>query len=180
MTLALGLLADFAPAQAARCAPGCGWQASEESDAHAQHGAAEAADERTPAKELMQPIPSVLERYSKIEAALASDSLNGVPEAAQAIFRLVAGDEMKMLPAEVATQADAVAKAKDLAAVREAFKPLSTSLIQYLQWEKVQTGRYYEAYCPMAKASWLQTDKAIKNPYYGKSMLTCGEIKKVY
>ena len=124
----------------------------------------------------MQPIPSVLENYAKVEAALANDKLDGVPEAAQAISRLVAGDEMKMLPSEVATQADALASAKDLAASRATFKQLSASLITYLKREKVQTGRYFEAYCPMAKASWLQTDKAVKNPYYGKSMLTCGQI----
>ena len=35
----------------------------------------------------------------------------------------------------------------------------------------------YEVYCPMKKASWLSADKAIKNPYYGSSMLTCGEVK---
>jgi len=28
----------------------------------------------------------------------------------------------------------------------------------------------------MAKGSWLQSGKEIKNPYYGKSMLACGEI----
>jgi hypothetical protein len=30
----------------------------------------------------------------------------------------------------------------------------------------------------MIKKSWIQKDDAIKNPYYGSSMLTCGEIKK--
>jgi len=29
----------------------------------------------------------------------------------------------------------------------------------------------------MAKASWLQTEKGIRNPYYGKSMLDCGTLK---
>jgi hypothetical protein len=29
----------------------------------------------------------------------------------------------------------------------------------------------------MVKASWLQTEKEIKNPYMGKSMLDCGEFK---
>lgn len=167
--------------QQAACTQSVTQLAANEHSGHAQHGGAtENASDRAPAKEPMQPIPSVLDNYAKIEAALANDSLTGVPEAAQSISKLVAGYDMKMLPAPVATQADALAKAKDLAAARDAFKPLSTSLISYLSKEKVQTGRYYAAYCPMAKASWLQTDKAIKNPYYGKSMLTCGQITGNY
>jgi hypothetical protein len=34
------------------------------------------------------------------------------------------------------------------------------------------------AYCPMAKRSWIQKEDAIRNPYYGKSMLTCGSFTK--
>jgi hypothetical protein len=31
----------------------------------------------------------------------------------------------------------------------------------------------------MVKADWLQTDsKEVSNPYMGKKMLTCGDIKK--
>jgi hypothetical protein len=33
------------------------------------------------------------------------------------------------------------------------------------------------AYCPMVRGSWLQKDETIRNPYYGKGMLTCGEFK---
>ncbi len=36
---------------------------------------------------------------------------------------------------------------------------------------------HHEAYCPMVKASWLQTDRAIRNPYMGRAMLSCGELK---
>jgi hypothetical protein len=31
----------------------------------------------------------------------------------------------------------------------------------------------------MKKASWLSNDKAIKNPYYGSAMLTCGNVKTI-
>jgi Cu(I)/Ag(I) efflux system membrane fusion protein len=29
----------------------------------------------------------------------------------------------------------------------------------------------------MAKASWLSETKDVKNPFYGKKMLTCGSVK---
>ena len=126
---------------------------------------------------LMEPVKSVLDHYLTIQAELAKDSIKGVDENATAIAKAVKSDEMKMLSADVAKQAEAVAKAKDLKAAREAFKPLSASLVKYLADNKAGKGVYHEAYCPMVKASWLQTEKEIKNPYMGKSMLDCGVLK---
>lgn len=126
---------------------------------------------------LMQPVKSVYAHYLKIQNSLAEDSLKGVADEAMAIAKAVTGDSMKMLPGEVAKQADALAAAKDLKAARAAFKPLSDSLIKYLADHKVK-GAYVEVYCPMAKASWLQADKNVKNPYMGSDMSSCGEVKE--
>lgn len=126
---------------------------------------------------LMQPVKSVYDHYLKIQTELAKDSLKGVDEHADAIAKAVKGDEMKMLSPDVAKQAETLAKAKDLKAARAAFKPLSASLIKYLTDHKAGKGTYHEAYCPMVKASWLQAEKDIKNPYMGKEMLTCGTLK---
>ncbi len=136
-----------------------------------------AEDKKMDEPALMQPVKSVYDSYLKIQAELAKDSIKGVDENAGAIAKAVKGDEMKMLPADVATQAETLAKAKDLKAAREAFKPLSKSLIKYLADNKAGKGVYHEAYCPMVKSSWLQTEKDIKNPYMGKAMLSCGELK---
>jgi hypothetical protein len=135
------------------------------------------AEDKMDEPALMQPVKSVYDSYLKIQAELVNDSLKGVADNATAIAKAVRGDEMKMLPADVATQADALAQAKDLKTAREAFKPLSTSLIKYLADNKVGKGVYHEAYCPMVKASWLQPGKDIKNPYMGKAMPGCGELK---
>jgi Cu(I)/Ag(I) efflux system membrane fusion protein len=126
---------------------------------------------------LMEPVKSVLDHYLAIQKELAKDSIKGVGEHAAAISKAVKGDEMKMLSPDVAKQADTLAQAKDIKKAREAFKPLSTSLVKYLADNKAGKGTYHEAYCPMAKASWLQTEKEVRNPYYGKSMLDCGELK---
>jgi hypothetical protein len=125
---------------------------------------------------LMQPVKSVYENYLKIQTALANDSLKGVPEAAGAIAKAVQDDSMKMLPGKVVAEAEALAKVPDLKAARAAFKPLSDSLIKYLAGHHAQDA-YVEVYCPMAKASWLQADKTVNNPYLGRDMSTCGEIK---
>lgn len=36
----------------------------------------------------------------------------------------------------------------------------------------------YLQVCPMTGAIWISKDQEIKNPYYPKNMLTCGEIKE--
>jgi hypothetical protein len=123
------------------------------------------------------PAESIYEHYVAIQTELAKDSTKGVDQHANAIAKEVRNDEAKAFPAEVASQAEAVGTAKDIKAAREAFKPLSASLIKYRAANKATKGSYHEAYCPMAKASWLQSGKDIKNPYYGKSMLDCGTLK---
>ena len=126
---------------------------------------------------LMEPVKSVLDHYLQIQGELAKDSIKGLDEHAGAISKAVKGDDMKMLSPDVAKEAETLAQAKDLKSARMAFKPLSASLVKYLADNKAGKGTYHEAYCPMVKASWLQTEKAIKNPYMGKEMLTCGELK---
>jgi hypothetical protein len=125
----------------------------------------------------VSPLQTVLEQYVKIQTALAGDSLKGVAEAAAAITA-EAKEHADAVPATTATQAEAVGKATDIKAARVAFKSLSATLIAAASSTKEKTGRYYEAFCPMAGAAWIQSDKNVANPYYGASMLTCGEIRK--
>jgi hypothetical protein len=138
---------------------------------------AAAGQTSTPLRTFMEPVQSVFDNYIKIEGALAQDSVEGVAAAATSIGKAVRGDSMKMLSPRVAEQAEALAQAKDLASARAAFKPLSESLIRYVRGRKAAEGAYHEVYCPMAKASWLQTDKSVRNPYMGKAMIHCGVIK---
>src|SRR5205807_246186 len=114
-------------------------------------------------KALAEPVKSVLDHYLKIQTELAKDSIKGLDEHADAIATAVKGDERKMLSPDVARQAEKLAKAKDLKAARESFKPLSASLAKYLADNKAGKGTYHEAYCPMAEASWLQKGTGIKN-----------------
>lgn len=129
---------------------------------------------------LKEPVNSVYDHYLKIQSSLAKDSLKGVSDDAGAIAKAVKGDSAKLLPAEVASEAEALAKAADLSAAREDFKPLSKSLIQYLADHKVHSDSFIEVYCPMADASWLQDRDEVSNPYLGKSMPTCGQTKRKF
>ena len=126
---------------------------------------------------LTQPVKSVFDNYLKIESALANESTVGIGFNASTIASAVRGDSMKTLPLTVAKQAEILAGTRNLSSAREAFKPLSKSLIQYLADHNI-TGAYVEVYCPMVKASWIQKDKKINNPYMGGSMHSCGTIKQ--
>lgn len=146
---------------------------------HADHGAHQPSPNARaePAPALPKPVQAVFDSYLKIQTALAQDSLQGVSANATAIAKSVQADSAKSLSADVAQQAEILAKASDIKAAREAFKPLSDSLIKYLAANKAHAGHYVKVFCSMANARWLQTGTVVSNPYYGKSMLRCGKIE---
>jgi Cu(I)/Ag(I) efflux system membrane fusion protein len=148
---------------------------------HDGHAARPMARGSAPASKpvFMQPVQSVFDNYIAIQNGLAQDSIQGLSKTASAMAKAIRSDSMQMLSPKVAEQAEALAQATDLETARAAYKPLSESLIKYVKSQKLPTESYYEAYCPMAKASWLQTDKTILNPFMGKDMVHCGAIKGV-
>ena len=99
-----------------------------------------------------------LSGYEKIHVALAADDLSSAKTAAKDL-----GDD----GADVAT----AASLKD---ARASFEKLSNRALTIAAG---QNG-YYVAHCPMLKKDWIQTSTTIANPYGGKDMVTCGEIKK--
>lgn len=126
--------------------------------------------------QLPQSIKTLFDNYLRIQTALAKDSVEGVTQSAQAIATSIKGDELTTFSTNVVQQAEAVAKASDLAGVREAFKSLSQSLIDYVSKYPAIGSSYREVHCSMANASWLQTESVVNNPYLGSSMLHCGQF----
>ena len=121
---------------------------------------------------------ALLERYEKVRAALAADKFDDA--------RFQAGQLANEAKAAVAANpGDAVQKLGEAAAtmatqsradrLREEFKPASVAAIQLASGSP----GYYVLNCPMTKdGDWLQTDTKVSNPYFGKSMLECGVVKK--
>lgn len=60
-------------------------------------------------------------------------------------------------------------------ALRESFKSLSEIYIK--NGKSLENSDLKIVKCPMAKARWIQKGSSVKNPYYGKKMLTCGEVE---
>lgn len=118
---------------------------------------------------LAGPATRVMDAYLTAQSALARDSMKNLSASAQALAEAVRADETKSFSVAIAEQAEALANAKTLAKARRAFEPLSESLIAYLKArnEHLPPGTYFEFYCPLAKARWLQTGAKAKNPYLG-------------
>ena len=72
-------------------------------------------------------------------------------------------------------------KSKDLASTRKHFVVLSEQMVMIAKTFKPTKNTLYIQHCPMANedngADWLSSEQEIKNPYFGASMLKCGEVK---
>jgi hypothetical protein len=119
---------------------------------------------------------AIVRSYLDIQRQLAADKADGVKPAALAIGEQAL--RMGTAGEGIVTSARAVAAAADIKAVRLAFGDLSDAVIAAGRaegWKDVPDVKV--AYCPMARKFWVQTEPEIRNPYYGKAMLTCGEFK---
>ena len=65
---------------------------------------------------------------------------------------------------------------------RAVFETISDNLYELVKTLKPSGIETYQQYCPMAfndkGAYWLSDTSHIQNPYFGKKMLTCGEVKE--
>lgn len=114
--------------------------------------------------------PALIPLYEKVASALADDDLIAARAAAQKL----AAEAVRLHHAGSAGSAKAVAQADDLAGAREAFKTLSIEMVALTK----HTAGYFILTYPMAQADWVQSTRAVTNPYLGKDMLTCGAVKE--
>jgi hypothetical protein len=129
----------------------------------------------------------ILETYYAAKNALVAGDASGAAKHAASFNAAVSALDNKSMSADesnyfksvqpaLLTESKAIASSKDLAKQREAFSKLSQTMIILAKSVKLDTKPVYVDYCPMKKASWLSAEPAIKNPYYGSAMLTCGKI----
>lgn len=123
--------------------------------------------------------------YLKIKDTLANDKTENVNENAKVILELAKKLDVsnmteehkghfKGLPKKITVATEELSKAKNIKLMRKAFNELSKPMAMWATMMK--PNGINVAYCPMAPGSWLQTGTEIRNPYYGASMLKCGEI----
>ena len=116
------------------------------------------------------PAVQAFEHYEGVRTALSADNYAGV--AAHA--KLLAGQVEGLGGAEAKKAAGTLAAAKNLDEARAAFGELSTILVPVFQAAAIPGTTAYM--CAMKERPWMQRGDRIENPYYGKSMLTCGSV----
>tara|TARA_B100000809_G_scaffold251920_1_gene285989 strand:- start:4953 stop:6734 length:1782 start_codon:yes stop_codon:yes gene_type:complete len=83
---------------------------------------------------------------------------------------------------EIRTAATSILNTSNITDQRNYFKRLSAALMDAIQVFGVNETVFVE-FCPMADSNkgayWLSKEEKVINPYFGKRMLTCGEVKQV-
>jgi hypothetical protein len=131
------------------------------------------------------PVPPspVLTAYFSLKDALVAGNSATSAEFADSFVRILDVAAGSAKPGAVTTamlkEARAISATKDLKLQREKFATLSSHMLALAKTSRLSPNDVYHQYCPMKKASWLSNSKAIKNPYYGSAMLTCGNVKEI-
>lgn len=119
--------------------------------------------------------------YLNIKTALAADNSDEASKAANNFIKSASMVDYKVLSEGnldiLRKDASSIADSRSIETQRSSFGKLSSNMIALTKKFKFSGDSVFVQYCPMAKASWLSAEKAVKNPYYGKSMLTCGSVK---
>ena len=133
-------------------------------------------------------LTSVFENYFSVKDALVKSDGNTTSTKAKDLLTALVAVQMNKLSNEehtvwmkvmkdLAFDAEHIAETKDVAHQRDHFMSLSKNMYELIKVSKQETPVYYQ-HCPMANkgkgANWLSKENAIKNPYYGSQMLTCG------
>ena len=110
----------------------------------------------------------VFEHYEGVRRALSSDKVADVAPHAKPLAASVEA----FGGADAKKHADALVAATTLEETRKHFGELSTILVPIVHNAKIPGASAFM--CPMKKQPWMQKGDKMENPYYGKSMLTCG------
>ncbi|MBS4066288.1 MAG: DUF3347 domain-containing protein [Chitinophagaceae bacterium] len=114
---------------------------------------------------------------TQLKALLDSLKLDEVQQKDTVAFSSISGR-----PGDAAAEITGMIAEKDLEKKRESFEMISGVFYDLLRSVRPGGVTAYYQYCPMAfndkGAYWLSSADSIQNPYFGKKMLTCGEVKE--
>jgi hypothetical protein len=116
-------------------------------------------------------INNVLKSYLDIKNALVTDNNKAANDAKQKTEWAKYAEKLRF-------DGEHIGESTAIAHQREHFGSLSGNMYAVLKAFPANDVLLYKQYCPMEKKSWLSESAAIKNPYYGKKMLTCGVTKE--
>ena len=134
-------------------------------------------------------LKAVFDNYFALKDALVKTDGNAASASGATLLTALEAVEMGKLKTEehtiwmkvekaLKTDAQHIKENKDTEHQRGHFMSLSKNMYELIKAAKPAETVYYQ-YCPMTNdgkgANWLSKENAIKNPYYGDQMLTCGK-----
>lgn len=152
---------------------------------HQEHNNTTAVN-ATPQANQMQ---SIFNNYFMVKDALVKSDANKTAENAKTLLSALNAIKMETLKMDehmafmkvendLKTDAQHISETKDIEHQRDHFTSLSKNMYTLIKAVKT-TDKVYLQHCPMYNdgkgADWLSKENAIKNPYYGSMMLSCGK-----
>lgn len=134
-------------------------------------------------------LQAIFDKYFLVKNALVKSDGNSAATNATALLSTINAVKMETLATDVhivwmkvvknlKADSKAISETKDIKIQRDSFDTFSVNMYELIKISKQDTPIYYQN-CPMANdgkgANWLSKESAIKNPYYGSMMLTCGK-----
>ncbi|MNU91050.1 hypothetical protein D3C71_809300 [compost metagenome] len=134
-------------------------------------------------------LKAVFNTYFAIKDALVKTDGNSASAQAKNLLTAINTVKMDQLSSEehvvwmkvlkdLTADAEHILGTKDASHQRDHFASLSKNMYELIKVSKPETPVYFQ-HCPMYNdgkgADWLSKENAIKNPYYGSQMMTCGK-----
>ncbi|MEQ9616546.1 MAG: efflux RND transporter periplasmic adaptor subunit [Phycisphaerales bacterium] len=142
--------------------------------------------------EFIHSLKPVYAAYLDAQEALADDSLERFSRSAKDLRTALGLVEDSRLIGEplgawrrAATKLRSESTFDDIETARQRFEAMSEGVIALLEtFGHMGSDDWRLAHCPMAfdnaGADWVQRGETIDNPYFGETMLRCGEIRETY
>jgi len=137
---------------------------------------------------------TLFEQYILLKNAFVQSDVNKVKQAAQMVEQALSKVDMRLLTGDAHTQwMDLLANLNNqikqikssgvLEGQRESFSVFNNQFYKAIKTFGLMGKTVYYQFCPMAfdnaGAYWLSETEVVRNPYFGESMLTCGETKEI-
>jgi membrane fusion protein, copper/silver efflux system len=140
-------------------------------------------------------ITGVADVYFELKNALVDSDVSLTKKKATELRNEVSGVDMLTIEGQVhdrwmamraqfENDLDQLTETDDLITFRDNFARLSGNILEMVELFGLEKEKVYKIFCPMAfdnqGAYWLSETDDIRNPYFGESMLRCGEVIETY
>jgi Cu(I)/Ag(I) efflux system membrane fusion protein len=135
----------------------------------------------------------MLDSYMKLKNALVDDKFpeaqsfsgelkSNADKISESSIKSGSEDSFIKLMTQLSSNLEHSGHASNIQELRKIFQNVSNTVIQAVKLLTPLEITIYIQFCPMADenkgAYWLSMDKEVLNPYFGKKMLRCGEVKE--